>query len=163
MLGNISLFTVLQCYFKHLTDINTSLIYLPAWLSRDTRVDDSWFQLCVASRAISLSLSPGSVPCFSGCPGALDGFSHPPRPRTPAQVPCYLEPPLSLQTQAGYCPLVQETGPGLPCLLNREGPSPWEEVGARGRKWVAKEQRTCLSSGGRPASSHRRVKTLALK
>ena len=77
MLGNISLFTVFQCYFKHFTDINTSLIYLPAWPSRDTGVDDSWFQLCAASRAISLSLSPGSGPCSSGCPGPLGGSSHP--------------------------------------------------------------------------------------
>ena len=112
------------------------------------------------ARPAELSLCPspqGVAPAPLAAP--VPWVAPPTPPRTPAQVPCYLEPPPSLQTQAGHCPLVQETGPGLPCLLNREGPSPWEEVGARGRKWVAKEQRTCLSSGGRPASSHGRVKT----
>lgn len=86
---------------------------------------------------------------------------------TPEQAPCCLDLALSLRAQTGHCLFVQETGPSLLGLLTREGPSPWEEVGARGRKWAAAtvtSRRTeDVSSSGRAAMFHRVVKTQAQK
>lgn len=116
-------------------------------------------------------LSYAWPPKWSLCPSSLGVALVPwvaplqtPRPRTRSLLP---RTSALSQAQAGHCPSVQETGPSLPRLLKREGPPPWGEVGASGERCMAEmavgRGCDCPQSGGRPASSHGRLKTATLE